>query len=176
MPVDQKGLFFFCLHIYSAVMAELARDYLDAAKQDLNEETVDLFPTSLRNYNLDILMPTVRGQVILEIPCGIGALGRTYYKKGAAKVIASDISSPQIEVARKRDKEAEIPYGFVEYYSHDCTIPKRLSETLADLCSSFHLFCFAKNTSQLHGTAQMLNINLKPGALSDNYCLLSGQR
>ena len=62
-------------------MAELARDYLDTAKQDLNEEIVDIFPASLRNYNLDILMPTVRGQVILEIPCGIGSLGRTYYKK-----------------------------------------------------------------------------------------------
>ena len=109
------------------------------------------------------MIPDVRGKVILDVPCGNGYFGRKYFRQNAAKVIACDIIPFQIEEAKKKDKESGIPEGFAEYYVHDARVPKQLSATLADLCTSIHLFCFAENEDQIRGMARMLNVNLKPG-------------
>ena len=139
------------------------QDYADAEKLCVYEDLVTTFPGNLHFYNVGLVMPDVRGKVVLDVPCGNGYYGRNYFSQNAAKVIASDIVLLQIEEAKKKDKESGIPEGFAEYYVHDARVPKQLSATLADLCTSIHLFCFAENEDQIRGMARMLNVNLKPG-------------
>ena len=145
------------------------QDYADPEKQRAYDDLGKRFPGNLHYYNADLMMPNVRGKVILDVPCGNGYYTRKYFKQNAAKVIASDIVPLQIEEAKKKDKEAGIPEGFAEYYIHDARVPKQLSATLADLCTSIHFFCFAENEDQIRGMVRMLNVNLKPGG----FCVIA---
>lgn len=140
-------------------------DYLAVDTLLAYEETAENFPTAknVTMYNAELLMPGVKGKVVLDLPCGIGIYVRKFFKLGAAKVIASDIVSRQLEMSRERDKKIGIPEGLVEYYQHDAKVPKQLSNDLADVCSAIHLFCFAKNEGDVRGMVRTLLANLKPG-------------
>ena len=106
--------------------------------------------------------------MLFDVPCGNGCYALKFYNEGAARVIATDLVPLQIEISQMKDKEASIPESFIEYFVHDASIPKQLSSTLADVCSSIHLFCFAKNIEQLQAMASMLYINLK----TDGFCVI----
>ena len=106
----------------------------------------------------------IKNRVILDLPCGPGDYVRKYFREGARKVITSDVVPVQVEISRK-DREARVPEGFVKYYMHDARNPETLSETLADVCSCLHLFCFAKYYDQLRAMTRIVNLNLRPGGL-----------
>ena len=144
---------------------KLLEDYLDTQKLEMYEKTMLDLPTGkhLPTYNIKRLMPDVKGKVVLDIPCGIGHYVREMFKLGAAKVIASDIIDHQLQVSQEKDKKAGIPEGFVEYHQHDAKITKQISTELADVCLSFHLFCFAENEGELRAMVRTLLANLKPG-------------
>ena len=139
------------------------QDYFDHEKMRIYSEMGE-FVSALHTYNLELYMP-IKDMVILDIPCGPGDYVRKYFKEGASKVIASDLVPVLIEISQKRDKENGVPQGFVEYYAHDGKDPKTLSNTLADVCSCLHLFCFAENYDQLRAMARTINMNVKSGAL-----------
>ena len=139
------------------------KDYHDEEKLRVYSEMSHCVAT-LHNYNLALYMP-VKDMVILDLPCGPGDYVRKYFKEGAAKVIAIDVVPVLIDVSQKRDKENGVPEGFVEYHVHDARIPKRFSNTLADVCSCLHLFCFAENYDELRSMARTISMNVKPGAL-----------
>ena len=58
---------------------------------------IQVFPGNLHFYNVNLVIPDVRGKVILDVPCGNGYFGRKYFRQNAAKVIACDIIPFQIE-------------------------------------------------------------------------------
>ena len=142
---------------------EHLKDYHDPEKLDKYTE-INVFATNLHKYNLDLVLP-VHNSVIFEFPCGEGQYIRRYFEKGAKKVIATDIIPTQIEVSKNKDKKAEIPEGFVEYYLHDARKPKQLSNTLADTCASVHLLCFAETYDELREMVRTMYMNVKAGAL-----------
>ncbi len=143
----------------------IPNDYDVSEKLQVYEEIMeDAGCTSgLCAYNVKRLMPEVRGKTVLDLPCGIGLYVRMLHELGAAKVIASDIVSRQIEVSKEKDKEAAIPEGFVEYHQHDAAIPEQLSTELADVCLCVHLLCYAETEDQLRGMVRTILANLKPG-------------
>ena len=144
------------------VMADL-QDYSDPEKMSVYSK-INVFVSALHTYNLELAVRT-KDMVVLDLPCGDGNYVRKFFRDGATKVIASDIVPYQIEVAKTKDREAGIPEGFVEYYVHDARVPKKFSSTLADVCYSVHLFCFAEDYTQLRAMARTINMNVKPGAL-----------
>ena len=148
----------------------LTEGYSDMEKLELYDKTLLDLPIGkhLFTYSIKRLMPSVKGKVVLDLPCGNGHYVREMFNLGAAKVIASDIASPSIEMSKQRDQKAGIPDGFVEYYHHDSTIPKQLGSQLADVCLSLHLLCFAANESDLRGMIRMILTNLKPRG----YCMV----
>ena len=140
-------------------------DYLDSQKLEMYEKIMLDFPTGkhLVTYNIKRLMPDVKGKTVLDIPCGIGHYVREMFNLGAAKVIASDLAANQLEVSKEKDRRVGVPEGFVEYHKHDARITKQISIELADVCLSFHLFCFAENEGELRAMVRTLLANLKPG-------------
>ena len=143
----------------------ILEDYLDNEKLEMYERVMLNLPTGkhLVTYNIKRLMPDVKGKTVLDLPCGAGHYIREMFNLGAAKVIASDLAANQLQLSKARDKKVQIPEGFVQYYQHDARIPKQICPELADVCLSFHLFCFAKNEGELRGMVRTLLANLKPG-------------
>ena len=139
------------------------KDYFDEEKLRVYSE-MGHFVSSLHDYNVNIYMP-IKNMVILDLPCGPGDYVRKYFKAGAAKVIAIDVVPFQIKVSQKRDKENGVPESFVEYFVHDARNPRCMSNMLADVCSCFHLFCFAENYDELRAMARTIYLNIKSGAL-----------
>ena len=144
-------------------MEHLKDNHHDSEKQEEYTKT-DVFASSLHKYNLNLVLP-VDDCVILELPCGEGQYIRHYFEKGAKKVIAIDNMPAQIELSKKKDNEAGIPGGFVEYYLHDARNPKQVSNTLADSCACVHLLCFAETYDQLCEMVCTMYMNVKAGAL-----------
>ena len=140
-------------------------DYSNKEKLEVYDKIMKNLPTGkhLGAYNIKRLMPDVKGKTILDLPCGIGHYVREMFSLGAARVIAVDIVSHQLELSKERDKEAGIPDDFVEYHELDAKIPTQISSELVDVCLSFHLFCFAENERDLRGMIQTLHANLKSG-------------
>lgn len=138
-------------------------DYLETEKLKLYEELMYRPTGNLFTYNVNRLMPDVKGKTVLDLPCGIGYYVRELFRLGAAKVIASDIVSRQLDLSKEKDRTAGLPDGFVEYHQHDAKIPKQIGGELADVCLALHLFCFAESEGDLRGMAQTVHANLKPG-------------
>ena len=143
----------------------MLNDYSDFKKLEVYDDIMQNLPTGkhLGAYNIKRLMPDVEGKTILDLPCGIGHYVREMFHLGALRVIAGDIVSLQLEFSKEKDKEIGIPHGFVDYHELDARIPKQICSELADICLSFHLFCFAENEKELRGMAKTILTNLKAG-------------
>ena len=140
-------------------------DYTKTEKLEMYDKIMKNLPIMkhLGAYNIKRLMPDVKGKTILDLPCGIGHYVREMFSLGAARVIAVDIVSHQLEFSKGKDKEAGIPDDFVEYHQLDAKIPTQIGSELVDVCLSFHLFCFAENERDLRGMARTIFVNLKCG-------------
>ena len=143
----------------------ILKEYSDIKKLEVYDNITQNLPTGkyLVTYNIKRLLPDVKGKTILDLPCGIGHHVREMFHLGAARVIAGDVVSLQLEFSKEKDKEIGIPHGFVDYHELDAKIPKQICNELADICLSFHLFCFAENEKELRGMAKTILTNLKAG-------------
>ncbi len=121
--------------------------------------------SNTKYYTLYSQLPSLKDKIILDIPCGIGCKARNaVLKDSASKVIAIDIFEEQISYSKTKDKQLGIEPGQIEYFAHDCKIPRKFTDQPADICICIHLFCFAQTYQELLGFAKCIHLNLKKGA------------
>jgi magnesium-protoporphyrin O-methyltransferase len=73
----------------------------------------------MRSLILDLLPRDLRGRRVLDAGCGTGALAQELAGRGA-RVIAVDIASAMVELARQRSLRLDLP-GSIEFLSGDMT-------------------------------------------------------
>lgn len=113
---------------------------------------------------LDALLPKLKPQVLLDLPCGTGRKQRRLQHAGFRKVVACDVMPQQIEIARARDQDAGTG-PLTEYVVHDARNPKVLGSEPADVGLCIHLFCFARTRDELEGMARSVHLNLRRGGV-----------
>ncbi len=95
-------------------------------------------------YNLYQSLPSLKNQVVFDLPCSVGIKSRKFITEcGASKVFGADIVEKQLEVAREADSEAGITSDKIHYICYDAKVPQKVCQ--ADVCVAAHLFCFADN-------------------------------
>lgn len=67
----------------------------------------------------------------------------------------------QLDIAKERSTAADIEDSRIEYFCHDAKVVKKISKSLADVCVSAHLTCFAENLDELVKIGQSILLNLK---------------
>ncbi len=148
-------------------MSSSLKDYNSRDKLDVYERVItDPTIPSVRAlyYNLYFHLPDLKDKVILDLPCGLGIKARDFIGNyGARKVIGVDIVQKQLDVAKERSTAAGIEDSCIEYFCHDAKVVKKISESLADVCVSAHLTCFAENFDELVKIGQNILLNLKTG-------------
>lgn len=78
--------------------------YIEMRKTKLNANELIEIPTIKK------MLPDLSGKTVLDIGCGYGGMSKYFIKKGAKKVVAIDISSNMINLAKKINSHKDIEY------------------------------------------------------------------
>jgi ubiquinone/menaquinone biosynthesis C-methylase UbiE len=143
-------------------------DYKNFEKLEVYDQLANEYdePSARTRYHtLYSNLPSLKGKTVLDIPCGIGSKSRNIIiNHEAEKVLSIDIVEEQILYSKNKDITSGITDGQIEYFVHDCKIPKKMSSHNADIGLCVHLFCFANTYQELLDMAECLYVNLKKGA------------
>ncbi|MGN1212434.1 MAG: class I SAM-dependent methyltransferase [Christensenellales bacterium] len=80
------------------------QSYIEMRKTKLNANELIEIPTIKK------MLPDLNGKTVLDIGCGYGEMSKYFIKKGAKKVVAIDISSNMINLAKKINSHKDIEY------------------------------------------------------------------
>lgn len=74
---------------------------------------------------------SLKNKTVIDLGCGNGYMGPLFIRRGAKNVILMDISRPNIEIAKKRNKNEK-----VKFIRQDCTKKWRIEDNSTDIIYS----------------------------------------
>lgn len=110
---------------------------------------------------------------VLELACGDGRISRMLMERGAAKVLATDISPRMIKsaVGKNRDTRGNVVYPHLSFQVLDACDSGFQLDPPADRVLAMYLFHYAPSRVGLRKIAQLISRNLKPGGRFVAYTL-----
>ena len=120
-------------------------------KQYEDDTFTNPFYFAFKDYTFNKILPAedLKNKIILDCPSGICTYGLETLNKGAKKVICSDLIQEQLDYGKtvfKRNNYGEERYELIQ---HNASDPKKITEDLADIAISIHLYCYADNYEEL---------------------------
>jgi SAM-dependent methyltransferase len=112
-----------------------------------------------RPFVLAAAEPTLRGARVLDLGCGEGYVARQLAARGAASILAMDISAGMVE--RAREAEAREPLG-IEYRVADCAAGLDLEAGAFDLAVAVFLFNYLE-LAAMQRVLEAVHGALRPG-------------
>ena len=116
------------------------------------------FRRAIKRYTVFPLLGDLRGQTVLDLPCGEGSYARQFMREGAAAVTGVDISKQMIALAETAEQADQIGCRYV------CEDAARfIPGTPVDVVTAFYLLNYARNRDELAAFCRSCFRALRPG-------------
>lgn len=122
-----------------------------------NAESLPLRPY-VELYTVLNLVGDVEGKSILDVACGDGLYSRLFRQRGAAKVIATDMSDGMIQAARHIEEQTNLG---IEYSVCDAAEMPVMGSF--DIVTAMYLLHYAPTKAIMSKMCERMYANLKPG-------------